>query len=52
MSQESFKNHNVTIKEFDGDHWVILDPILSRSLNHELLAWLEGEVEPILKARV
>jgi len=50
MSQ--LKDHNVTIKDFDGDHWLLEYPDTAEAVKHELLAWIENVVSPSVKARV
>ena len=37
-----FQDHNVTIRDFDGDHWIILSH--ADEINKELKQWLEGTV--------
>ncbi|KAI0093336.1 Alpha/Beta hydrolase protein [Irpex rosettiformis] len=37
-----FKNHSVTLREFDGDHWIILS--CAEEINRELLRWIEESV--------
>ncbi|KAI0348477.1 alpha/beta-hydrolase [Trametopsis cervina] len=39
---EEFKHHNVTIREFDGGHWIIFSH--ADEINKELLSWIEGTV--------
>ncbi|THH32678.1 hypothetical protein EUX98_g1521 [Antrodiella citrinella] len=46
---EQFKNHNITIKEFEGDHWLILSH--GEELARELDAWVEGIVVPTVEAK-
>ncbi|THH30683.1 hypothetical protein EUX98_g3492 [Antrodiella citrinella] len=45
-------DHNVTIKDFDGDHWLLEYPATAEAVKHELHAWFESTVKPTLKARV
>lgn len=44
-------DHNVTVKEFDGGHWVLTYPETAKEVGHELHAWLETVVSPVVKAR-
>ncbi|TCD69880.1 hypothetical protein EIP91_005957 [Steccherinum ochraceum] len=46
MRQDGLKNHNITIRDFDGDHWLMLYPELAASVRRELLSWIEGVVGP------
>ncbi|KAI0341823.1 epoxide hydrolase [Trametopsis cervina] len=39
---EDFKGHDITIREFDGDHWIILSH--ADKINKELLSWIEETV--------
>ena len=39
-----FKDHQVTVREFDGDHWIMLSH--ADELNKELEEWLETSVIP------
>ncbi|THH28932.1 hypothetical protein EUX98_g5256 [Antrodiella citrinella] len=45
-------DHDVTIKDIDGDHWLLESPETAEVVKHELHAWFEGKVKPALKARV
>ncbi|THH28593.1 hypothetical protein EUX98_g5603 [Antrodiella citrinella] len=45
-------DHNVTIRDFDGDHWMLEYPAIAEEVNRELHVWLETVVTPPLKARV
>ena len=47
---EPFKNHNVTIQDYDADHWVILSH--ANKVNQHLEAWLDNVVIPVCKARL
>ncbi len=42
FSSQPFQNHSVTIREFDGDHWIILS--CADEINKELLRWIEDVV--------
>ena len=42
LTSEPFQKHNVTIREFDGDHWIILSH--AAEINEALLAWIEDVV--------
>ncbi|TCD64700.1 hypothetical protein EIP91_003774 [Steccherinum ochraceum] len=44
MTREELKNHNVTIREFDGDHWIMLSPDTADKINQELELWIENVV--------
>lgn len=45
-------DHNVTIKDIDGDHWLLEYPATAEVVKQELHAWFEGTVKPTLNARV
>lgn len=40
FNADGFKNHSVTIKDYDADHWLILSK--ADEINHDLEAWIEG----------
>ncbi|KAL4245621.1 AB hydrolase superfamily protein [Abortiporus biennis] len=42
FASDMFKKHNVTIREFEADHWLILS--VHKEVNRELEAWLENVV--------
>ena len=42
FSSEPLKDHSVTIRDFDGDHWIILSH--ADEINKELKEWMEGVV--------
>ncbi|KAI0344606.1 epoxide hydrolase [Trametopsis cervina] len=44
FGSDDFKYHNVTIREFDGDHWIILSH--ADEINKELVHWIEEVVVP------
>lgn len=44
FAAEEFKNHNITIRDFDGDHWIILSH--ADEINKELKKWFEETVLP------
>ncbi|KAH8101073.1 epoxide hydrolase [Cristinia sonorae] len=46
MRGEAFKDHNVTIREFDGNHWILLDADTVGEVNRELGIWIENVVLP------
>lgn len=46
MKQPSLKDHNVTIKEYDKDHWLILHPETAEAVKRDLNAWIEDVVKP------
>ncbi|KAH8082845.1 epoxide hydrolase [Cristinia sonorae] len=53
MTRDELKNHNVTIKDFDGDHWLLLHPETGKEVNRELDTWIQNVVKPtILKANL
>lgn len=41
--QKLFQDHNVTIQEFDGDHWVMMSQ--PDKINKALEAWVENTVK-------
>ncbi|THH32677.1 hypothetical protein EUX98_g1520 [Antrodiella citrinella] len=45
---EQFKNHNITIKDFEGDHWLILSH--GQEIARELDSWVSDVVVPTIKA--
>ncbi|KAI0341821.1 alpha/beta-hydrolase [Trametopsis cervina] len=45
FAAEEFKDHNVTIHEFDGGHWIVLSH--ADEINEELLRWVEGTVSVV-----
>ena len=46
MTRDELKGHNVTIRDFDGDHWLMLVPGVADKFNYELAEWIEGVVVP------
>lgn len=48
FASEPFKNHNITIKEFDGDHWFTKSH--GKEIARELDAWVSGVVVPAANA--
>ncbi|KAH8105367.1 epoxide hydrolase [Cristinia sonorae] len=48
FASEPFKQHKITIKEFDGDHWFIISN--GEDIARELDAWVAGVVVAGLKA--
>ncbi|KAI0341819.1 alpha/beta-hydrolase [Trametopsis cervina] len=42
FAAEEFKQHNITIHDFNGDHWLIFS--CADSINKELLRWIEGNI--------
>ena len=44
MGDAGFKDHNVTIREFDADHWLILSK--AEEVCEELEKWIEDTVTP------
>ncbi|THH28957.1 hypothetical protein EUX98_g5229 [Antrodiella citrinella] len=42
-------DHNVTIKDFDGGHWLLEYPETAEAIRTELHAWLETVVSPTVK---
>ncbi|KAI0791407.1 epoxide hydrolase [Abortiporus biennis] len=40
LESDAFKHHQVTIKEYDGDHWLILSH--ADQINRDLEAWILG----------
>lgn len=54
MANKGLRNHSITVKEFDGDHWVLQNPDTAAAISHELDAWIQTVVAPDikLKARV
>lgn len=40
FKNEKFKDHQVTIKEYDADHWLILSK--ADEIARDLEAWIEG----------
>ncbi|KAL4244179.1 AB hydrolase superfamily protein [Abortiporus biennis] len=40
FESDAFKDHNVTVKEYDGDHWLILSH--ADQINRDLEAWITG----------
>ncbi|KAI0700883.1 Alpha/Beta hydrolase protein [Cytidiella melzeri] len=45
---KTFRNHNVTMHEFDGDHWIIIS--CADEINQALLRWIEDVV--MVKAKL
>ena len=50
FTSEPYKEHNVTIRDFDGDHWIIFSH--ADEINRELGLWLENVVAPLRKAQL
>lgn len=44
FATDEFKEHDITIRNFDGDHWIILSH--ADEINRELKKWLEEKVLP------
>lgn len=42
MEGEEFKQHNVTIRDFDADHWLVFSK--ADEVCKELESWIEGTV--------
>ena len=40
MADPKFKDHNVTIREYDADHWLILSK--ASEIGPDLDAWIKG----------
>lgn len=45
-----FKDHQITIRDFDADHWLILSH--ADEINRELDGWLQGVVPQIQSANL
>ncbi|KAJ3556465.1 hypothetical protein NM688_g2016 [Phlebia brevispora] len=46
FGNEEFKEHSVTIRDFDADHWLILSK--GSEIARELGSWIEGTVAKVL----
>ena len=44
MKREELKNHNVTIRDFEGGHWLLLEPEVAVTLTQELDSWIQEVV--------
>lgn len=40
FQRPQFKDHKVTIHEYDADHWLVLS--VPKEITHDLEAWIEG----------
>ncbi|KAI0341820.1 alpha/beta-hydrolase [Trametopsis cervina] len=43
FAAEELKHHNITIREFDGGHWIVFSH--ADEISKELLDWIEGTVK-------
>ncbi|THH32650.1 hypothetical protein EUX98_g1519 [Antrodiella citrinella] len=48
FSLDPFKNHIITIKEYDGDHWLVISN--GEEIARELDTWVSDVVVPTIKA--
>ena len=46
MGDVGFKEHNVTIREFDSDHWLIMSK--AQEVSEELEKWIVDVVLPAI----
>ena len=44
MAHQGLQHHNVTIREYDADHWIILNPEVAIKLREDLCEWIERTV--------